>query len=205
MQREVFEISAPTAQAEASPPPADLAPETIRPAVEERARTSEPSHIAVRVRRFAAPPVGQRRRAGASPLLVEPPSFRPTAEPPGQFQPLAATVPPPPSVTTPALPPVARAVQFEPPVLSNQRVPVAIPPDLRRLLRTEVVLQLKVSVDQRGDVTQVVPVGALGKAEEALAKAYTSAVKSWNFEPARRNGTPSTGDTTLTFRISPGR
>jgi hypothetical protein len=106
-----------------------------------------------------------------------------------------------PSAAKPGLSPAA--VQFVPPVLSRQSSPVVVPPDLRRLIQHEVVLSLRVSVDAAGRVKSVTPVNRLNRTEQALARSYMSAIQTWQFDPATRNGVPAQGETILTFRVMP--
>lgn len=101
------------------------------------------------------------------------------------------------------LTPVPQAVQFSPPSVARQSAPVVLPPDLRRMLRGEVVLSLRVVVDASGRVTKVVPVTVKGRTEAALVNLYAASIQSWTFNAAQRNGRPVAGETILTFRVSP--
>jgi outer membrane biosynthesis protein TonB len=94
-------------------------------------------------------------------------------------------------------------VQFVPPVLARQGAPVILPPDLRRMLQNEVVISLRVAVDESGRVTGVVPVNRLGRTEQSLARSYELAIRSWEFDPAKRNGAPAPGEVVMNFRVSP--
>jgi len=215
------------ARQELTPPPLETLtlpsqdpapPVETRKAIIER-REEPPSPVPPRKRAFTPPLQVATYRTAAAVDFAEAPQFRTAAMPPQ----VAARVPlytydvpafrsvPPPPVSSPVTiastattsTPVSAAVHFEQPMLSRQPVPVAIPPDLRRLLRSEVTLQLKVGIDRSGSVTSVVPIGSLGRTEEALVRAYSSAVRAWVFEPAKRNGSPVNGETTLSFRVSP--
>jgi outer membrane biosynthesis protein TonB len=94
-------------------------------------------------------------------------------------------------------------VLFTPPVVAQNGARVVIPPDIRRVLKSEVELTLRVGVDKSGRVTNVVPIGPIGKVEQSLARSYAEALKTWAFLPARQNGTPSAGETILQFRVTP--
>ena len=94
-------------------------------------------------------------------------------------------------------------VQFVPPVLSRQSSPVIVPPDLRRIIQHEVVLSLRVAVDKTGNVISITSVNRLDRTEQALARSYSAAIQTWQFDPAKRNGEPVNGETILNFRITP--
>ena len=96
------------------------------------------------------------------------------------------------------------SVQFVPPVLSRQSSPVIVPPDLRRIIQHEVVLSLRVAVDKTGNVISITSVNRLDRTEQALARSYSAAIQTWQFDPAKRNGEPVSGETILNFRITPG-
>jgi len=95
------------------------------------------------------------------------------------------------------------SVAFTPPILARQPGRVVLPPDLRRVLQHEVVLSLKVNVDSSGRVTSVSPVYGLGKIEQSIWRAYSSAVSTWEFEPATQNGARVPAETILKFRVVP--
>jgi hypothetical protein len=80
---------------------------------------------------------------------------------------------------------------------------VIVPPDLRRVIQHEVVLSLRVAVDETGNVTSITPVNRLDRTEQALARSYSAAIQTWQFDPAKRNGVPASGETILNFRIIP--
>lgn len=96
-----------------------------------------------------------------------------------------------------------RPLQFTPPVLVRQPRSVVLPPDLRRVLRHETVLSLKVTVDEKGHVLAIAAMNQLGKVEQSLLRAYSPAVSSWEFEPAVQNGRRVRADTILRFRVLP--
>jgi hypothetical protein len=97
--------------------------------------------------------------------------------------------------------PPAQEVEFTHPVLARQPGPVVVPPALRRLLPREVLLAVRVAVDDTGRVTDLYPMNELTKVEESLWQSYSPALRSWEFEPAKRNGIPVHGEIILRFRV----
>jgi TonB family protein len=63
----------------------------------------------------------------------------------------------------------------------------------------EVVVRVKVNVDATGKVIAAEPVVGGSPVPEALADSTISAVKRWEFEPARRGGDKVPGDIVLSF------
>jgi len=200
----------------------------VQPPPARMAATPTPRLAATPTPRLAATPTSRMpATAAAAPPPVTEQRHQPDAAAPAAEREIVAQAKPAPTVDAPkapeagglALAPVrttslasilaptpAPPVQFQPPEVLRQPSPVALPPDLRRLLRNEVVLQLRVAVDRNGVVRDVIPVsGGAGQAEGALLRTYTAAVKSWVFEPAKRNGQATDGETVLSFRVSPRR
>ncbi len=95
------------------------------------------------------------------------------------------------------------AIAVTEPVLALQPKPIVLPPDLRRLLQHEVLLSLRIQVDPKGRVSAVYPADQASTAERSLWVLYEKAVRSWVFEPARRNNLPVEGETILRFRVTP--
>jgi hypothetical protein len=158
------------------------------------------------VRSFKAPPPRQERSTTLrAPSLAEPPATAPWVS-------TGSAVPSlPQSIATPAAlqPPPAAAssgpVQFVPPLVSRQVRPVVVPPDLRRLLGHEVLLSFRVAVDTAGRVTSITQINRLERAEQTLSRAYADAIRTWQFEPARRDGQPFPGEAILNFRVQLSR
>jgi hypothetical protein len=94
-------------------------------------------------------------------------------------------------------------VAFVPPVLFDQSAPVVLPPDLRRMLQSEVTFRVRVAVDEAGRVQRVVPVTTPDRTQQVLIRAYAAAIRKWTFTPARRDGVAIPGETILSFRVSP--
>jgi hypothetical protein len=186
------------------PRPVSGLPQTppAKPSYQAPPQEAEPVTERARVRAFRSPPQHIAGRTSIS-LPEPPPAFSQTPATmtglPLLNQTISAAAPP-----APAVVPVAAPVQFVPPVISRQSSPVVVPPDLRRMIQHEVVLSLRVSVDDAGRVTSVTPVNRLDRTEQALVRSYAAAIQTWQFDPAKRNGVPARGETILTFRVTPG-
>ncbi len=74
-------------------------------------------------------------------------------------------------------------------------------PDSKRMLGQEATLTLKLSIDERGRVTGVEPIGAADRIFLEAARKHL--LRSWRFTPASEDGTPvpSTKVVTLHFEL----
>ena len=70
---------------------------------------------------------------------------------------------------------------------------------VRRSINGDVVVRVRVNVDAAGKVIGAEPVGTGSPVAEALADAAISAIKRWQFEPARRGGDKVASDIVLSF------
>jgi hypothetical protein len=184
-------------------------PETLKQALAEtpqQPRTQPPTatvDTAERVSDRAVPILKAQLPSPRKPVAVRPPVLMaelPNISP-ATAQPFGNVALPPIAAAPP--PPRPQPVQYVPPVLARQGARVVLPPDLRRMLQNEVVISLRVAVDSAGHVTAVVPVRQLGRTEQSLARSYELAIRSWEFDPAKRNGVPAPGEVVLNFRVSP--
>jgi protein TonB len=94
--------------------------------------------------------------------------------------------------------PVEVSLPYTPPSAIRQSAPV-VSEKVRRSITGEVVVRVKVNVDAAGKVIAAEPVGSGSPVAEALADSAISAVKRWQFEPARRGGDKVPGDIVLSF------
>jgi TonB family protein len=94
--------------------------------------------------------------------------------------------------------PVEASLPYTPPNAIRQSAPV-VSDKVRKLMSGEVVVRVRVNVDAAGKVIAAEPVGSNGGAAAALADSAVSAVKRWQFEPARRGGDKVAGDLVLSF------
>jgi TonB family protein len=158
------------------PPPTPSAPQTLV------AETSAPTPAPIQrppVRTRPATPVTDAQ----PPVSTERPSTSPIAAPP-----------------TPAAgpKPVEPSLPYTPPSAIRQSAPV-VPENVRRSITGEVVVRVRVNVDAAGKVIAAEPVSPDSPVAEALAGSAVSAVKRWQFDPARRGGDKVAGDIVLSF------
>ena len=191
-------VSAPKAAGE-------RAPHTPPPQFELPQR-KQPTPISV----FAMePPPLERRQAQQSqvpPLLT-------TAITPGP--PLAAPLPPESSKERPG--PVSQAAAPEVVVTPEPSTPTPLPvppkpiqqvrPELpgnvRHMLQSEVVVQVRVMVDADGRVIKATPLPTKSTIAEYAGQAAAKAIRLWRFEPSYSGSQPVPGELTLEFRFAP--
>ena len=94
--------------------------------------------------------------------------------------------------------PVEVRLPYTPPSAIRQSAPV-VSDKVRRSITGEVVVRVKVNVDAAGKVIAAEPVGSGSLVAAALADSAISAVKRWQFEPARRGGDKVASDIVLSF------
>jgi TonB family protein len=107
-----------------------------------------------------------------------------------------------PIAATPTAAPIPKPVEpslpYTPPSAIRQSAPV-VPENVRRSITGEVVVRVRVNVDAAGKVVAAEPVSPESPIAEALAGSAVSAVKRWQFDPARRGGDKVAGDIVLSF------
>jgi TonB family protein len=115
------------------------------------------------------------------------------------------TVTPPPPSAPPARPiqvqvpkPVEPTAPLIAPHATRQFAPM-VPDNVRRSITGEVVIKVRVSVDASGKVTAAEALSTGNAVAESLAAAAISAVKKWQFEPARRGEEKVAGEVALSF------
>jgi protein TonB len=74
-------------------------------------------------------------------------------------------------------------------------------PETKRRLEEEATLRLRLSIDERGRVTAVEPIGAADP--EFLSSARRHLIRHWRYKPATEDGraVPSVLNVTLRFRL----
>jgi TonB family protein len=98
---------------------------------------------------------------------------------------------------TPVQSPKPVNLPYTPPSAIRQLAPI-VSDKMRRSITGEVVVRVKVNVDAAGKVIAAETVGGTA-IPEALADSTISAVKRWQFEPARRGDVKVPGDIVLSF------
>lgn len=94
--------------------------------------------------------------------------------------------------------PAVPSVADTPPSAIRQIAPV-VPESVRRSIKEDVVVRVRVDVDATGKVTGARPVETGNPVAEALAQAAVSSIKRWQFEPAHRGSDKVPGDVVLSF------
>ena len=189
----------------ALPPPIPrLAQRPTEPEVAERI---EPTRVTAG-RPFVNPPASPRPEARIEEL---PPALEPAVQPSSSI--LAATntiakidlptSPPAPVSPTPApvSPPSSALISYTPP-LPLRRVSPAPAANVRQLLLQDVLIEVKVIVDEEGNVSNAVPVNADSGLRRLLAEQAVLAVRQWKFQPGEVNGRKVPSETTLKFQFS---
>jgi TonB family protein len=74
-----------------------------------------------------------------------------------------------------------------------------VPEKVRRSISGEVVVRVRVNVDAAGKVVAAEAVGSGSPVAIALADSAITAVKRWQFEPARRGSDKVAGSIVLSF------
>jgi len=147
-------------------------------------------------------PVVVADNAAAKPAAALQPAPQRVAPPPAPVpQPRIATPPPP--VAPLALPvqvpkPVEPIAPLIAPHATRQFAPM-VPDNVRRSITGEVVIKVRVSVDAIGKVTAAEALPTGNAVAESVAAAAISAVKKWQFEPARRGEEKVAGEVALSF------
>jgi protein TonB len=188
-RREIAKTSKPTL---ATPPPSITAnARPAEPAVLPKPKTA-PATLSSQLTLTAQPPVVFQQE----PLQTLPPApVTEAATPPPvntERQPVAPTIP----VQRPK--PVEASLRYKPPSAIRQLAPL-VSEKVRRSITGEVVVRVRVNVDAAGRVVAAQPVGNSSPVADALADSAISAVKRWEFEPARRGGDKVAGDIVLSF------
>ena len=189
----------------AAPPPDAGRPE-VKPV--SAATTTKPA-APPKPMPIAAGPVAQpatiaKNPVPALPAMPQPPSLQTVLPPPlPDSQPPANTerdsIP---QAAAPAVPvspkPVVPSLPYTPPNAIRQIAPL-VPESVRRSIREDVVVRVRVDVDATGKVTGATPMETGNPLVEALARAAIGSIKRWQFEPAHRGSDKVPGDVVLSF------
>jgi len=154
-------------------------------------------------------PMPQIAAPGAERSQVSPGSAGPLQPPAVPAVELAS-----PSAAPIALPPIppesslavstARPVApYIPPQPVRQTKPVA-PRSLRALISREIVIDVKVSIDETGRITRAEASPGEGLLQNSLAKLAVEAARLWKFQPAREGNHNKPGEIRIQFQFGPG-
>lgn len=164
------------------PPP----PPPPEPQPAPRTQTPQPSHLDLPPPVIDVPVAGPAVDLGPAPTEIVP-DIRPVIEAP-LGKPVIVDPPKP-------APPVRIAANLNTPA-DLLRPPY---PESRRQQEVEAALRLRLSIDERGRVTAVEPVGAADP--EFLASARRHLIRHWRYKPATEDGRPVPSTLVITLRF----
>jgi hypothetical protein len=180
-------------RAEALPPePPAAAPPSSEPAEQEPDRTQAATPQSA-TQAAAPPPASQADKPEASVEEPKPAPAKPEAV--MASVPTALQAPPPAPLDSPSAP-----VEYVPPKPVRSIRPT-MSPTVRRLLESEVQVDINVSIDRTGKVTDARPTAAYKGITGYLAGQAANAARMWRFTPALRNGEPVPGEYLLRFQF----
>jgi hypothetical protein len=110
---------------------------------------------------------------------------------------------PAPALSAGPAPTLPSAIQYVA-AIAVRRTPPSVPRSTRLLLRDNVTVEVRVRIDQTGNVTEAVPVNAEAPIAKMLAPHAAQAALLWKFNPAKVNGQPAPSEMTLRFNFSRG-
>jgi len=84
-----------------------------------------------------------------------------------------------------------------------QQIRPELPANVKRMLQSEVSVQVHVAVDAAGRVTKATPLPTKSAIAEYAAKAAATAVLLWRFDPSHRGGQAVPGEVVVEFRFAP--
>ena len=184
---------------------------------EEGAAAADTSTASAPAMQVSSLPVVQTRQPVLpSPSLVEPPAISANIAPAAAVPAARVVVPgPPPSHPAPNLPannrptPPNRVAQPAAAVLFEAAVPIRqpqpqVPNILRQAILRPVSIEVSVGIDAAGKVTSAQSPAYTGVAGH-LTQLAKDAVRSWTFQPARRNGQPIASELVIRFNFDKPR
>jgi Gram-negative bacterial TonB protein C-terminal len=155
-------------------------------------------------RPFALPATPLVRKSPA--VLDEPPPLRGNEG--GAVSAMTVTLPqlpaPKPPIAVEEERPPAPAYRYEPPVITK-RVTPSYPPSLRGTVLTATSVEVRVGIDESGNVVTVTPVPQERAAPPTIVKSAVEAARMWKFKPARTNNQPVPSEMILQFRFRPSQ
>ena len=84
-----------------------------------------------------------------------------------------------------------------------RRISLEIPPDLRAIIREQVLINVKVGIDKRGQVTTAEVASTKGEEADRLTTEALKAAHWFHFRPNRQGNKTVVGQTSLTFVFDP--
>jgi hypothetical protein len=133
------------------------------------------------------------------PILARAAAAPPPPEPAGMPQ-----VAPPHAADSSGAAAPAGAAEFQPPRPIHRVEPV-VTENVRALVRADSAVEVRVRIDEQGNVTRVEPAAPVRGLASLLLPPAMAAAKAWRFEPARAAGHPVRSDFVLVFRFPANR
>jgi len=84
-----------------------------------------------------------------------------------------------------------------------RRISLEVPPDLRAMIREQVLINVTVGIDKRGKVTTAEVASTKGEEAGRLTTEALKAAHWFHFRPTWQGGKTVAGKTTLTFVFDP--
>jgi outer membrane biosynthesis protein TonB len=91
----------------------------------------------------------------------------------------------------------------DPGVEMMRRISLEVPPDLRAMIREQVLINVTVGIDKRGKVTTAEVASMKGEEADRLTTEALKAAHWFHFRPTRQGTKTMAGQTTLTFVFDP--
>jgi TonB family protein len=84
-----------------------------------------------------------------------------------------------------------------------RRISLEVPPELRAMIREQVLINVTVGIDKRGKVTTAEVASTNGEEADRLTTEALKAAHWFHFRPTRQGSKTVAGQTTLTFVFDP--
>jgi TonB family protein len=84
-----------------------------------------------------------------------------------------------------------------------RQISLEVPPDLRAVIREQVLINVTVGIDRRGKVTTAEVASTKGEEADRLTAEALAAARWFHFRPTRQGSKTVAGQTTLTFVFDP--
>ena len=84
-----------------------------------------------------------------------------------------------------------------------RRISLEVPPDLRALIKEQVLINVTVGIDKKGKVTTAEVASTKGEEADRLTTEALKAAHWFHFRPSRQGSKTVVGQTTLTFVFEP--
>jgi outer membrane biosynthesis protein TonB len=94
-------------------------------------------------------------------------------------------------------------VRRDPGVEMMRRISLEVPPELRAMIREQVLINVSVGIDKRGKVTTAEVASTKGEEADRLTTEALKAAHWFHFRPTRQGSKTVVGQTTLTFVFDP--